>query len=261
MQLFLLRPRATAAGLVRVRLTCPARWPGGPARRCQGRAKFEGAAARRNYDIAPGGSLAAGFRLARGRRGTLRRRGALTLQLDADNADSLGGTASYDKLRVRRPLIAPKVRLLTRRLRLRRGRVRVRVACPRRGDVVCRGRLTLRTPRGRRLGTRTFRLRLGRRRTLQHACQPPCRRTVAAIGQDHRARRLHEHRPPPRPLPLRRSCARRLLAGERLALVRAQLVEQAFRRCSRSSCGKARWAGHATGPTSPSARPGPRSPH
>ena len=35
MQLFLLRPRATAAGLVRVRLTCPARWPGGPARRCR----------------------------------------------------------------------------------------------------------------------------------------------------------------------------------------------------------------------------------
>ncbi len=167
MQMGLLRPRASVRGYVTVRLSCPARWPGGPAGRCFGRATLEGAPQGRSYDVGPGQAQRFGFRLTRRRRSALKRLGKLRLDLATHNRDTLDGTPATEVLYLARPPIAPRVRLLSGRLTVRRGRVRVRVACPRRGEAACRGRLTLRSLRGRRLGTRTFRLRKGRRAVLR----------------------------------------------------------------------------------------------
>lgn len=167
MQMRLLKPRASLRGLVAVRLLCPARWPGGPAGHCYGRATLEGAPAGHSYDILPGTAQVFRFRLTSRRRASLKRRGTLRLEVGTRNRDSLDGTPATEGLAVVRPPIAPRVRILTRRLVVRRGRVRVRIACPRRGESACRGRLVLRSARGRRLGSRAFRLRKGRRAVLR----------------------------------------------------------------------------------------------
>ncbi len=167
MQMRLLKRRASLRGFVRVRLACPARWPGGPAGRCFGRATLEGAPLGRSYDIGPGEAQHFSFRLTARRRASLKRRGKLRLELATRNRDTLDGTPATEGLGVVRPPIAPRVRLFNRRLAVRRGRVRVRIACPRRGDTSCRGRLVLRSRRGRRVGSRTFRLRKGRRAVLR----------------------------------------------------------------------------------------------
>ncbi|HLM27050.1 MAG TPA: serine hydrolase [Thermoleophilaceae bacterium] len=167
MQMRLLRPRASLRGFVNVRLACPGRWPGGPPGRCFGRATLEGAPRGRSYDIGPGEAQRFSFRLTARRRASLKRRGKLRLELATRNRDTLDGTPATEGLGVVRPPVAPRLRLLTRRLVVRRGRVRIRVACPRRGDTGCRGRLVLRSRRGRRLGSRTFRLGKGRRAVLR----------------------------------------------------------------------------------------------
>ena len=117
MQMRLLKPRAEPSGLVTVRLACPARWPGGPAGRCCGRATLQGAPQGRSYDIGPGEAQRFSFRLARARRASLKRRGKLRLELATRNRDTLDGTPATEGLGVVRPPIAPKVRLFNRRLR------------------------------------------------------------------------------------------------------------------------------------------------
>jgi CubicO group peptidase (beta-lactamase class C family) len=167
MQMRLYRQRASLRGTVIVALACPGRWPGGPAGRCFGRATLEGAPKGRSYDIGPGEVQLFRFGLTARRRASLKRRGKLRLEVATRNRDTLDGTPATEGLGVVRPPIAPRLRLLTGRLVVRRGRVRMRVACPRRGDTGCRGRLVLRSRRGTRLGSRTFRLGKGRRAVLR----------------------------------------------------------------------------------------------
>jgi Ca2+-binding RTX toxin-like protein len=62
----------------------------------------------------------------------------------------------------------PNVRIAERALRLRRGRIRVQLRCPRGLRRGCRGRLSLRaaTRRGKRLASARYRIRSGRRKTV-----------------------------------------------------------------------------------------------
>ena len=85
--------RAKKRGVVRVKLACPPQWPAPGVSACTGRAKLEGAKARR-YEIAPGTSEKIRFRLSKKTRRKLRRRGSLDLAATAKNFDAAGGTIS-----------------------------------------------------------------------------------------------------------------------------------------------------------------------
>ena len=85
--------RAGRRGVVRIRLACPPEWPSPDLSGCTGRAKLEGATARR-YSIAAGDAETVRFRLSRRTRRKLERRGSLLLGARAKNADAAGGTLS-----------------------------------------------------------------------------------------------------------------------------------------------------------------------
>jgi CubicO group peptidase (beta-lactamase class C family) len=90
---------ASRRGVVRVRLACPPVWSAPGLTGCTGKAKLEGAKARR-YTIAPGKAQKLRFRLSKRMRTKLRRRGARVLAATARNADAAGGTLSRAALRV-----------------------------------------------------------------------------------------------------------------------------------------------------------------
>jgi CubicO group peptidase (beta-lactamase class C family) len=85
--------RVRRRGAVRVALACPPQWPSPDLSACVGRAKLEGAKARR-YEIAPGAAKKLRFRLSKKARRKLRRRGSLSLAASARNVDAVGGTVS-----------------------------------------------------------------------------------------------------------------------------------------------------------------------
>ena len=162
------------AGLVTVRLACPARWPGGPAGRCFGpghaRGRAGGAQLRHRPGRGPALQLPArpGAAAPRSSAG-----GKLRLELATRNRDTLDGTPATEGLGVVRPPIAPKVRLLDPPAG---GCAAAGCGCgsPARAAATrcCRGRLVLRSRRGAAgwargrsgcawAGARSLRMRVG----------------------------------------------------------------------------------------------------
>jgi CubicO group peptidase (beta-lactamase class C family) len=92
---------ATRRGVVRVKLACPPVWLAPGLSGCSGKAKLEGARARK-YTIAPGKAKRLRFRLSEKTRGKLRRSGALVLAATARNTDAAGGTVARAPVAVRR---------------------------------------------------------------------------------------------------------------------------------------------------------------
>jgi CubicO group peptidase (beta-lactamase class C family) len=90
---------ATARGVVRVKLACPARWAAEGLSRCRGTAKLKGAK-RVRYAIAAGKAKKLRFRLSNRMQRKLARKGLLVLAAVARNADSAGGTLTRASIRV-----------------------------------------------------------------------------------------------------------------------------------------------------------------
>jgi CubicO group peptidase (beta-lactamase class C family) len=99
----LARKLVSRRGIVRVRLSCPPLWPGRTAPGCRGWAKSSGTRRSVRYSVAPGKAKRLRFRLTARRLKALRRRGRMTLDLVARNADTAGGTPSQLRVTVRRP--------------------------------------------------------------------------------------------------------------------------------------------------------------
>ena len=102
-RLRLAHPRAGRTGLVRVRMTCPARSPGRQPRACTGTATLDGARRPVAYDVAPGATRILRFRLGAPRLRSLRRAGRRPLAVAATNRDAAVGTAARVMLDVARP--------------------------------------------------------------------------------------------------------------------------------------------------------------
>lgn len=114
-RLRLANPRPSRRGIVTVRMTCPARWPGREARRCVGTATLEDARRALPYDLAPGETRILRFRLSAARLRALRRvRYSAVLTAGAINTDAVGGTDARIGLTVRPPR-APRAARRSRR--------------------------------------------------------------------------------------------------------------------------------------------------
>jgi hypothetical protein len=102
-QLSLARSRASAKGIVAVRLACPPQWPGRKAARCVGVARLQGARRQIRYSVLPGKSKALRFRITNKRLKALRRARVKDYRLVAVNSDLGGGTQARGVVAVRRP--------------------------------------------------------------------------------------------------------------------------------------------------------------
>ena len=95
---------ASRKGVVSVRMTCPARWPGRePAPHCAGAAGLQGVARTLTYDLAPGATTTLRFRLSARQLRSLRRTRTVTLEASAVNTDAADGTRAAVAVVVRRP--------------------------------------------------------------------------------------------------------------------------------------------------------------
>ncbi len=101
---------ASRAGVVTVRASCPARWPGREPQACAGQATLPGARSAVAYDIPAGAARVLRFRLASAPLRTLRRTGRRTLEVTAVNRDAATGTPARVDVTVRAPR-APPLRL------------------------------------------------------------------------------------------------------------------------------------------------------
>jgi hypothetical protein len=90
--------RASRRGGVAVRLGCPAR----PARACSGRLRLTGVRKVREYRLDAGTTRVLRLRLTKRRLRSLRRRGALGLELSARNLDAAAGALTRIDVKVRR---------------------------------------------------------------------------------------------------------------------------------------------------------------
>jgi CubicO group peptidase (beta-lactamase class C family) len=95
----LARVRASRAGVVLVRLSCP---PRGGTGACTGRARLDGARKRLSYNVAAGAERTLRFKLSARRRGQLRKSGSLELGVVALNRAEGGSTITRRAFTVRR---------------------------------------------------------------------------------------------------------------------------------------------------------------
>lgn len=103
---------ASRRGVVALRATCPARWPGRrSAARCEGEARIAGGARPVRYDLAAGETKVVRVRLSSSSLRSLRRAGRRTLAVTATNQDRAGGTPAQTDVTLR----APAQRRATRR--------------------------------------------------------------------------------------------------------------------------------------------------
>jgi CubicO group peptidase (beta-lactamase class C family) len=102
-QLGLARRRAGRRGQIVLRLWCPPRWPSPMAAGCRGSASAKGTRRARRYSVAPGRAKVIRLKLKRRRLRALRRRGTLTVEVVARNADAAAGTTTRLEATVRRP--------------------------------------------------------------------------------------------------------------------------------------------------------------
>lgn len=102
LRLRLASPRASREGVVTLRATCPASWPGRPARTCAGAATLTGARKAVAYAIPPGASTLLRFELGAKAARVVRRASATTLAATATNRDAAGGTPARVEVTVRR---------------------------------------------------------------------------------------------------------------------------------------------------------------
>jgi hypothetical protein len=103
--------RASRAGVVSVRVTCPLLWPAWKeAAGCTGQAELGGARAPLAYAIAPGATNVLRFRLTARSLRVLRKAGRVTMPLMTTNVDTVGGTPATITVAVLRPVARRAVR-------------------------------------------------------------------------------------------------------------------------------------------------------
>jgi hypothetical protein len=102
-RLRLAHPSVSRKGIVTVRMTCPARWPGRDPAPCRGTASLQSVAKALRYDVPPGTTTIFRYRLSAKQLRALRRAGAMSLEAIAVNTDALAGTRAAVGLRVRKP--------------------------------------------------------------------------------------------------------------------------------------------------------------
>lgn len=103
-RLRLAHPAVSRRGVVTVRMTCPARWPGrDPAPNCTGTARLQGVAKALAYDVAAGSTTLLRFRLSARQLRALKRSRTTTLEASAVNTDAVGGVRAGVPMVVRRP--------------------------------------------------------------------------------------------------------------------------------------------------------------
>jgi hypothetical protein len=84
----------TRGGRARLLLTCPPEWVSEIKKRCEGRARLEGARSKRRYEIKAGEERRLGFPLREGLLNRLERRGEIELTARTRNHDAAGGARS-----------------------------------------------------------------------------------------------------------------------------------------------------------------------
>lgn len=102
-RLRLAHPSASRKGVVTIRMTCPARWPGRDPGRCTGSSHLEGVGRELAYDVAPGATTILRFRMSARQLRSLHRHGAKQITVVATNADAGGGAPAAITVNVRRP--------------------------------------------------------------------------------------------------------------------------------------------------------------